>query len=485
MKGAARALALLALGGWGCVYYNGLWNAHRYASDARRQVRDGQLEAAAVSWSLAAVEAESVAAHHPHSGWLPEALVTAGEGLAGAGDCGAAAPVLDSASRVSRDSALVERVALVRAECALAAGSNTTAEALGRPVLDSKDADRRHEAALVVGRAARRGGAPARAAAVLSRSPARAAGVEAVLSLIEAGQSPRADTLCNALIERRPLEADWDSIFVTFARAIGPDSASPIVGRLAPRLKLTAGARARVLLDDGRRLLAAGNARGADNRFLEAVVVAPDSVEADQAKVGSLGARLAQFTDTDSLPAVTAELAPYTAHGGGVTEARRLQQVLTQIANHDSTVADAFRSGELARDSLDADPLAAALLLGFARRDPQSLFAPKAIVAALPLKPESADSLTRVLDRQYPTSPYTLAMRGAPSPGYVVAEDSLARLFGIRTVLAAGPRVVVVLAVPVTGKRGPLLDPPEPVPPKVVRPTNTPGRRGVAADTLK
>jgi hypothetical protein len=222
-------LALLAAGGWGCVYYNGLWSAHRYASDARRQARDGLRDAALVSWAMAAMEAESVAIHHPRSGWLPEALVTAGEGTAGAGDCDGAAPFLDRALAVSDDSALLERVALVRGACALTAGNYSGAEALGRPVLGSKDVSRRREAVLVVGRALWLGGSPAPAAAVFAQSPERAAGVEEVLSLIEAGQSARADTLCDALIGRKPLESDWDSIFVTFARVAGPGSASRVV----------------------------------------------------------------------------------------------------------------------------------------------------------------------------------------------------------------------------------------------------------------
>jgi hypothetical protein len=193
---------------------------------------------------------------------------------------------------------------------------------------------------------------------------------------------------------------------------------------------------------------------------------------------------VAQFTSLDSVSSVTDALTPFAAHGGGVTDARRLQAVLTQITGHDTTVADVFRAGELARDSLDANPLATALLLGFARRDPQSLFAPKAILAALPLNPERADSLTGVLARQYAASPYTLALRGAPSPGYAVAEDSLARLFGIRSAgVGAGVRVVTAWAVPLTGRRGPLLDPPEPTAP-VKRPVTAPGRRGVAVDTI-
>lgn len=487
MRARLRLLVLLAGGGWGCVYYNGLWSAHRYASDARRQERDGLRDAALLSWAMAATTAESVAIHHPHSGWLPEALVTAGEGTAGAGDCAAAAPYLDRALTVSEDSAIIERVALVRGKCALAAGGGAAAEALGGPVLHSRDAGRRREAALLVGRALRLEGSPGRAAAVFAQSSERAAGVEEVLSLIEAGQTARADTLCGALVKRKPLESDWDSIFATFARAAGAVPASGIVGRLVPRrVRLTSGARARLLLDDGRRLLGAGDAAGAQQRFLEAVAAAPDSLEADQARVAGLRARVAQFTTLDSVSGVANDLAPYAARGGGVAEARRLQAVLTQVMSSDTTVAEVFRAGELARDSLDANPLASALLLGFARREPRSLFAPKAILAALPLNPDGADSLTGVLDRQYATSPYTLAMRGAPSPGFLVAEDSLARLFGLRsTRVETGPRAVATWAVPLTGKRGPLLDPAEPVVrTPVKRPTLAPGRRGVAADTI-
>lgn len=489
MRHGLRLLALAAAGTWGCVYYNGLWSAHRYASDARKAERDGRSEVAMASWAQAALAAESVAAHHPHSGWLPEALATAAEGLVGTHDCERAAPYLDRIPGVTKDSAILERGTLLRAECALTVGDLGTAEDLARPLLESKDRDRRNRAALVVGRAASGRASFDEAAAAFARSPERAAGVERVLALVEGGHLEWADALCDTVARRRPLEEEWDSVFAAFSRVAGPAVTSRIVGRVVPRARLPAGARARLYLQDGFRLLASGEPGAADHRFRLAATAAPDSAEADLAAVAQLQARVAAVPSVDSLPAIAAQLAPYLEHGAGVDEARQLRGMLKRItADSDTTVTGAFRAGEFARDSLFARPLAASLLLGFARRHPGSVFAPKAIVAAIPLSPEHADSLTEELGARYAASPYSLALRGRPSPGFDVAEDSLARLFGIRSVAAAPAvrRFAAVWSAPQTGRRGPLLDPPEAsvVGPRLVRPTgNAPGRRGAVADS--
>lgn len=485
MRRRAARIVVLAGMGWGCVYYNGLWSAHRYAADARRAERDGQHEVAVSNWSVAAVEAESVAVHHPHSRWLPEALVTAAEGLAGAGDCAAAAAYLARADSVKTDEAHRERLALVRARCALDAEDADAAEAFARPVLGSRDEERRRRAALLAGRAARLRGSYDQAVDLFARSPERRAGVEEALTLIAAGHLGRADSLCDQLVDRKLLEADWDSIFAAFDAAAAADSTSRLVGRVVPRARLSPGARARLYLDDGYRLLEAGEPSAAGDRFAQAAAAAPDSAEFDKAQVARLQARVAALTSRDGLDSVTADLAQYLARGSGVTEARRLAHLVGQVAVPDSTVVATFRLGELARDSLFARPLAATLLLGFARREPQSLFAPKAILAAIPLSPERSDSLLGVLDAQYPRSPYLLALRGSPSPGFRAAEDSLADLFGIRApIQTAAPALAFAgWTPPLTGKRGPLLDPPEPVATAILRPPGS-GRRGVA-DTLK
>src|SRR5207247_1475268 len=94
---------------------------------------------------------------------------------------------------------------------------------------------------------------------------------------------------------------------------------------------------------------------------------------------------------------------------------------------------------------------------------PRALFAPKALVAAAALWPERRDSIRAVLDSAYAGSPYTLALRGEPSPAFAAAEDSLARALGLTV---ARPTVLLASRVPppVTGPRGPLLDGPPPSP---------------------
>jgi len=122
----------------------------------------------------------------------------------------------------------------------------------------------------------------------------------------------------------------------------------------------------------------------------------------------------------------------------------------------------AFRAAELARDS-GATRLAGRLFLELAAAHPTSLFAPKALVAALPLLPDRHDSIIGVLDAAYPGSPYTRALHGEASAAYAAAEDSLARELGVR-LGGAGPvpgtgtgRTVFPR---LTGPRGPWLERP-------------------------
>jgi hypothetical protein len=101
--------------------------------------------------------------------------------------------------------------------------------------------------------------------------------------------------------------------------------------------------------------------------------------------------------------------------------------------------------------------LAGQLFLDAAAADSGSVYAPKALLAALALLPERRDSIAFLLDEQYSMSPYTRAFHGEPSVAYAAAEDSLARELGVqvaRVTPPAGARVDV----PLTGPRGPWLD---------------------------
>jgi hypothetical protein len=145
--------------------------------------------------------------------------------------------------------------------------------------------------------------------------------------------------------------------------------------------------------------------------------------------------------------------------GAAVVDAQRLLDLVARVAATPTSAGEGFRSAELARDSLGAPRLAGQLFLELAATNAGSLFAPKALVAALPLVPERHDSILGVLSGTYPASPYTRALRGEASLAYGAAEDSLARELGVE--LARGPTAVAARPSALrTGPRGPWLDEP-------------------------
>ena len=462
-----RVLALgLLLTAVGCVYYNGMWGAKRLARDARRFESNGQDAEAKLAWARAAEKAESVVVRHPRSRWADEALVLQGEGRAGSGDCVGAAPILAGAMTKVDDAALRERAQLAAATCALARGDPAGAGRDAMPVLQSTDARRRSRAAELAGRAAlARGDLPA-AIDLLGRSRAPSAAPGRALALIAAGRPDEAATALTAPMPGegggggggRFMEADWAPVFDELAAAAGPAVASRALARFLLEQRIPSGARARLLLVDGDRLRTAGALDSAAARYAAVAALVPDSAEGGRARVRALQVQAITAARVEDLAVPRAALERLGQAGGAsALDARGLLQLMTRIAAPGESDADRFRAAELARDSLGAPRLAARLYLDFARLHPTSLFAPKAMIAALPLSPAAADSLLAVLDSGYATSPYTQALHGAASLAFAAAEDSLALALGVRhpESRALGSRV----AAPVPGPRGPALEP--------------------------
>src|SRR3989441_9293786 len=112
------------------------------------------------------------------------------------------------------------------------------------------------------------------------------------------------------------------------------------------------------------------------------------------------------------------------AQGAAAGDARALGELLGRVlATPDVDVGGQFRTAELIRDSVGAAHLAGRAFAAFAREHPASLFAPKAVVAALTLLPDARDSLVSVLESRYATSPYTLALHGDASAAFAAAEE--------------------------------------------------------------
>jgi len=447
-----------------CAYYNAMWRAEHFATEARRAEARGSALEARSWWARAAEKAESVVAQHPTSRWAEPALVLQGEGLARSGACERAAAPLALALRKASTEALRERAALAAAECALDANDPTAADRHLGGVTTSRDARRRSRAELLAGRAAQLAGDYASAAEWYRRSAEPAAGPARARALVGAGRTAEAIALVDTLAHGQFSEGDWAAVFDAVARTAGPGVASETLDRMLAGRRLPAGARARLLLADGDRLLAAGEAEAAGVRYAQVAGVVPDSTEGHRARVRQSRAAAARAESLEDLVAIRADLTRLALGGGAsaaAAEARSLEFLLRLVLDpEDHEEGTVFRTAETVRDSLGAARVAGRLLIAFAADRPASIFAPKAVVAAATLLPEARDSLIAVLAARYPASPYTLALRGDPSPGFAAAEDSLARALGVETAASMEPGFLSRVAPPVPGPRGPQLDPP-------------------------
>ena len=454
-------LALAAAGA--CASSSAMWSARQVANEARALEAEGRASDAAAAWARAAVKAESAAARHPGGPLVDEALTLQGEALARIGSCGVAEAPLRRVLEGGSDGTLRERAALVLAQCALDAGDPAAAERALVVPLESRDRGRRSRAAYLAGRAAVvRGDVPA-ALERLAGSEDAAAGFTRARLLAAAGRTGEVAALLDTLTRRRFVEAEWAAALDDVARASGPDVAAHTLDRLLARQRVRDGARARLLLADGNRRLAGGELDAAQRRYAQAERAAPDSVEGQRARLLLVRVTASRAERPDELAAVARRLTGLLQSGpGGPLDAEALafqetvRRVLVLDASGDAAL---FRAAELARDSLGSAPLAGWLFLRIVTLAPSSLFAPKGLVAAAGLLPQSHDSLVALLSSRYPTSPYTLAVRGEASPAYAAAEDSLARALGLE--LRSPPlAVAATVRPPVPGRRGPTLDAP-------------------------
>ena len=490
MRRAASALtlALAASGwGWGCAYYNAMWSAERFAKDARRLEAHGRDPEARTQWARAAVKAESVLVHHPRSRWADDALVLHAEGLALAGSCDAAAAPLAKALATVREAPLRERAGLAAAHCALRSGKSIDADrALAEP-LASTDPRRRSRAEYLAGQGAASRYDYDAAVAHFERSHEPQALAAWVRVLLTAGRAADAAAVLDTLAVGPYVADDWTDLLDQLAAVGGADAASAALDRMLARARIAYAERARLLISDGDRRLGRGDFDVAAARYEQAAASLPaaDGGLARVRGVRVLAARAASAGDLSAVIAALTRLSRPEKEGGlgggvGAAEAQSLLDLVVRVSTTSGAVGATFRSAELARDSLRAPRLAGQLFLDLAATDSGSLFAPKALVAALALLPDRHDSIVAVLDHRYAASPYTRAFRGEANVAYAALEDSLARELGIEVarVAPAGAARVRSWAL-LTGPRGPWLD--EAPSRAVTTPTRTRPQEGVPA----
>jgi len=185
----------------------------------------------------------------------------------------------------------------------------------------------------------------------------------------------------------------------------------------------------------------------------------PDA--AGRAIIAGQRALIARATERGDLTPIATELSRALRTRTGTDEAGPLVDLITAVQTVPTTPSAGARLhvAELARDSLYAPLLAGTLFLEAAASDTASLFAPKALIAAMALLPDQRDSIVALLDTRYASSPYARALHGEVSVAYTAAEDSLARELGMQGLSQhAAPAGTRTDSPPrVTGPRGPKL----------------------------
>lgn len=438
----ARCRAALLVGVlWpvsGCVYYNGMFNAERAAAEAVRFERQGRIAEARDQWQRAIVHAESVAVRHPRSRWAADALLLRGRGLVQLERFNDAATVLEGATRRARPGLQQAQSYVLLGQAYLALRRPANAIAVLDTALALEQRQVRAEAFLFRGRARLALAQPEAALADFTASADPRAAFDRALTRLALRDTVGAIAQMDSLVGTRPYtERLWREALDGLGGLGGVASASRLAGLLSGRGDLTRGQQARLLLDDGDRLLRAGDVPAARGRYAAAAQAAPDSVEARLATVRGIRLALGAAQGDADLNDAAQRLAQLAADGGvPAREAQPTIRILGWIAQlAEAEVApDArwFFRAELLRDSLRAHDLAVRAFAAMGERYPNSPWTPKALLAAIAAGHPAADSLRGILDGRYADSPYRRAAAGSASPAeaeaYRVLEDSLLRL---------------------------------------------------------
>jgi tetratricopeptide (TPR) repeat protein len=424
----------------GCAYYNGLYNANRLVGEAEKAEREGRPGEAHSLWSQAAVKAESVVTRYPDSKYRDDALLLQGRALWATNDCAAAIAPLQEAVETTPDSSIRAEGRMLLGQCRFALGEHAAAADAFEPLTRTADSSVVRTALLWQGKALLAAGTYDSAATVLAAQGETEAYLSLSVAYTRLGRPSAAEEALLHEVTTEFSETGWTAVLDTLGVAY-PAAASAVVTRLVERPDLSAGQKGRLLLADGRRWLASGDANRAARQFDRVVELAPDSGVAREARAQRVVAETRMVSNVGELPRLLDSLeATGLEAGTGEGEVATLAAVLrAAVAALDRSRGDddlgsrhkdlrLFIAAEAMRDVIKALPVAGALFRAIPDSFPDSPVAPKALLAAAGLQPSHADSVIAVLHERYPNSPYTLVLTGAAGDRYAAVEDSIMTL---------------------------------------------------------
>ena len=433
-----RGLLLLSLLLGACGYFNSLYNAQRRFQEAERADRRGSRAEAMMAYQDAVARAAVSYRKHPGSRWADDALLLIGRARFAMGEHEAARAALGRVLEQSRDgdlraaAAIYLGASLVRlghADSAVAplrqgiegSGRGSELQALGRLWLGRAQLARGDTAGWAeLETVARRDGP---------------LGLDALLELgqrgVAAGDSARALRALASLARGGAAEAVLDSTLVLLQKAAAAWGAGRAAAALptGPIDGWQPETRTRAALERALLLAAAGDTTAA---IASAVAAAEHSngMVSGQAREAAAGWLLARTDSIQDLARVRAILLPAVTHQGALLQVRRVRtlDVLLERARGGQTAA-LFAAAEFARDTLRSPRLARQLFLTYAEVAATTVWAPKALLASLPLSTTDERPAIEQRVRQFAGNPYLVAVQGAQPDAdeYYRAEERLGR----------------------------------------------------------
>ena len=417
----------------GCGYYsgyNGIYNANKFANQARQSTEDGRPGEAQNLWGQAAVKAESLLARQPRGKWRYDALAIRGEALSSFGRCSEASTYLREAQEHLTDRTAREYAALALGRCELVLGQPALALSTLEPIESSKDEYRRDVAHQLRGRALVLTGNYDAALEDLLEAGADPTSPEVLGALAGLGRAEDVHASIDAILQRRDTLQRWDSVLTVIGQR------NPALGSAVLEQVRTAGA---VRANDLPGLLGADAARldgpARDRRLEELVRLAPVSEAGDAAHLELTRRALRGVQTTAELQVLADTLTAIAGLGlGSSAMAEQLARKAGTVAHvADSVTPGApqgdlrlFLAAEASRDSLGASVLAMALFRRVVLEWPDGAYAPKALLAGRQLDPAWAEQTDSLLVGRYAESPYVVAARGGDRAALLQLEDSLA-----------------------------------------------------------
>lgn len=443
MRRALLLCGALAVAVSACAYFNALYNARRHYADAERAAARGDLGTAHANYGTAIEKAAKSLRRDPDGRWADDALYLIGRAHFARGDYRQATAALERLVRETDDADILTGAYAYLGAAAVRLGEPAAA----LPRLDSavtragNDGDLAAFAYLWRARArfalADEAGAwpDVEAAAAIGGGMGRDARLEWATRAVQLDQPDRAAAAFAALFGDKDAHLAADSVEALAARAGqrwgGGQTAALLDG--VNRSAWPPAARDALRLRRAELLAAAGDSAEAV-REARAIADRAAGATADRARVALARWALARAQEISDLDEVRNLLLPAIANA----DARRLLQDLKALAVLVEFPAEVgqplalFAAAELARDELGAPRIARSLFVAYADLAPTTLWAPKALLAALAIDPaaEDAPALRRRLD-SYAGNVYLAAVSGgAPGTPYERAETALDSALG-------------------------------------------------------